>query len=284
MTPAAVVAEPTAFGARLALVARGDAGLEVVDRAFVPDRDVEAGRTALTERWSEAVAALPLVRPHSEATARALGEFVAVSCDGDRPRGAGQVHLGVGVPAGLIRIEGRVLRDRRGVPLVPHAGFPRAWARGTLAAGPDVPRKGPSPWDDAALAAAAARLELAEPTPGLFDPTLAADAIAGRIARADANAAAFCGALQRSLGVWIGGLVDLLDAATVVVHAPAALHPWLGLRAGEAVPLDQSPLAAHVARHAFASLREGVCLCAGSLDPDAVALGAAADALGLVDV
>lgn len=279
MTHDHLVWEPGALLPCVCLVRGEGADAAVVDRTFPPNPvDADAARafaqSTFVARGHIAVEAARWLVADQPAAARAAGELLHVPADGPRPRGPGQLHLGVGVPAGLVRCEGAILRDRAGVPLQPGSRLPRAWM------GPALLMPGVAAEDvglsDEALAVAATALGIGGERGSPFDAAFDAVAMLERAGRGDPLALALSEAVLLALGVALGGLINLFDLPTIVVHAPAPLAHWLGLQAGTATPVQVSRLGPVVERHAFPSLAADVHLCVASGDPDATALGTVA--------
>ncbi len=178
-------------------------------------------------------------------------------------RGLGdQLHLGVGVPASGVVLDGRWRRHPLG----------RAWsADRTVVSSAGAPHGGSgrgwlSDWTSSAGLVTHARLlahETLAPPPlhggGALRPVL------DGVARHEALSLALARDTGRAVGQVLGGLINTLDIGAVVLHvSPAALRPRV---------LAAAELA--VARHSFASLREGLRWLQPTLGDDAVPLGAA---------
>lgn len=279
MTPDHLVWQPSAALPCVCLVRGEGAAAAVVDRTFPPDPAVAASARAFAQdtfvaRGHAGIEAADWLVVEQPAAARAAGELLRVTADGTRVRGPGQLHLGVGVAAGLVRCEGAILRDRLGVPLLPGSRLPRAWMGPALLM-PGVAAENVGLGDEA-LAVAAAALGLGGERGSPFDAAFDAVAMLEGTGRGDPLALALSEAVLQALGVALGGLINLFDLPTIVLHAPSPLMTWLGLHAGVATPIQASRLGPVVQRHAFPSLAADVHLCAASGDPDGIALGTVA--------
>ncbi len=160
------------------------------------------------------------------------------------------IHISFGCEVGLIRCEGRLVRDALGDAVDPRA----LWSTSDAQTLRDMAAKPASSQQASALEA-------------------------GRHA-----------AVQAALGRWIGQLIALFDVADVWLHLPdAAAQTWLGFPAGwdgegglEGDGAACGALGRAVAASAFASLRAGTRLRTCFLDADAASVGAArAVVLGL---
>ena len=192
-----------------------------------------------------------------EGGARALGEtrFGVGAGLGD------QVHIGVGVRAAGLQLRGRWHQQDDGRP----------WSADGLVVDPTGPAHGGHGWLrdwtwPESLVAAAALLGHRRPTEDTsLDGSAALQPWLDGLQRLSPLADDVAVQVGEALGVALGGVMNVLDLPDVVLHvAPAVLRPRV-----------QAIATATLARHSFASLRQGHRWHRPTLGVDAVALGAA---------